>query len=114
MSFTATFVHEGNTIDYTPSSAVVAGAVVVRGELVGVTKHAIAAAKLGALTVKGVFDFPKATDEGSAIPDGALVYWDVAEQVAKVDAEAGANKLIGKVVGDAADADTTVRVRLSQ
>jgi hypothetical protein len=32
----AQFVHDGNRVDYTPSSAVAAGDVVVQGELVGV------------------------------------------------------------------------------
>jgi len=111
---TATFVHDGRSIDYTPASAVTAGAVVVQGELVAVAKTPIAANALGALAVTGVFDFPKATGAGSGIAAGKNVYWDVAEAVAKEDAEAGANKLIGKTVKAAADADTTVRVRMSQ
>ena len=71
---TATFVHDGEAIDYTPTADVAAGAVVVQGELVGVTKVPIAANKLGALAVAGIFDFPKAT--GSGITAGALCYWD--------------------------------------
>ncbi len=50
----ATFVHDGNAIDYTPGAAVAAGAVVVQGELIGVAKTAIAANVLGALAVSGV------------------------------------------------------------
>jgi len=111
---TATFVHDGNTVNYTPGAAVAAGDVVVQGELVGVAKTAIAANALGALAVTGVFDFPKATGGGSAISAGTKLYWDVAEQVAKADDESGANKLIGKAVKAAADADATVRVRLMQ
>lgn len=112
----ATFIHDGNSIDYTPApgSDVAAGAVVVQGDLIGVAKTPIAAATLGALAVTGVFDFPKATGVGSGITVGATVYWDVADQQAKTDAEAGANELLGKVVKAAADADATVRVRLSQ
>jgi len=111
---TARFVHDGDAIDYTPGSAVSAGDVVVQGELVGVAKLDIAANALGALAVKGVFDFPKATGASTAIAAGANVYWDVADTEAKEDAESGANKLIGKVVKAAADADETVRVRLNQ
>ena len=87
---------------------------VVQGDLVGVAKTPIAANALGALAVAGVFDFPKATGGGTAITAGSQVYWDVADSEAKTDDEAGANKLIGKTVAAAADADATVRVRLSQ
>ena len=48
---TATFVHDGNAIDYTPGAQVAAGAVVVQGELIGVAKTPIAANALGALAV---------------------------------------------------------------
>ena len=109
---TARFVHDGNAIDYTPGSAVTAGDVVVQGELVGVAKLDIAASALGALAVTGVFDFPKATGAGTAITAGANCYWDAANSRATTTATG--NKLIGKVVAAAADADDTVRVRLSQ
>ena len=111
---TAQFIHDGKSIDYTPSSDVTAGDVVVQGDLVGVAKLDIAADALGALAVAGVFDFPKATGGGSAIGAGANVYWDVADGEAKADDESGANKLIGKTVAAAGDDDETVRVRLSQ
>ena len=110
----ATFVHRGDSIDYTPSSDVAAGAVVVQGDLVGVTKLGIPADRLGALAVTGVFDFPKATGAGEAIAAGSEVFWDEADQVAKTDSEAGANKSLGKTVAAAGDDDATVRVRLSQ
>ena len=111
---TATFVHDGNAIDYTPGADVAAGDVVVQGELLGVARTPIASGVLGSLAVGGVFDFPKATGVGSAIGAGANVYWDVADVEAKEDAEAGANKLIGNTVAAATDDDETVRVRLSQ
>ena len=111
---TATFAHDGNAIDYRPGSAVAAGDVVVQGDLIGVAKLDIASGVLGALAVAGVFDFPKATGASTAIAAGAKVYWDVADAEAKEDTEAGANKYLGKTVTAAADADTTVRVRLEQ
>ncbi|HPD31736.1 MAG TPA: DUF2190 family protein [Phycisphaerae bacterium] len=106
----ATFIHDGSSIDYTPGSAVTAGAVVIQGELVGVAKVDIPANTLGALAVDGIFDFPKAT--GSAISVGALCYWDATNQ--RATTTASGNKLIGKCVKAAADTDTTVRVRMSQ
>jgi len=110
----ATFIHDGNAIDYTPGADVAAGAVVVQGELVGVASTPIAASALGSLAVAGVFDFPKTAGVGEAIAVGSKVYWDVADGVAKTDDESGANKLIGKTIAAAGDDDTAVRVRLSQ
>ena len=108
------YIQTGDAVDYTPGANVSAGDVVVQGELVGVAKLDIQTGKLGALAVTGIFDFPKATGAGTGIAAGTRVYWDVAEQVAKADSEAGANKEIGKTVKAAADADALVRVRLSQ
>ncbi len=111
---TVKFVQTGDSIDYTPSSDVAAGDVVVQGDLVGVAKLDIKANVLGALAVAGVFDFPKATGVGSGITAGSKVYWDAAEKVAKTSDETGANKLIGKTAKAAGDSDAKVRVRMSQ
>ncbi len=108
----ATFVQDGRTIDHTPGSDVAAGAVVVQGELVGVAKVPIPANTLGALAVEGVFDFAKATGGGTAITAGANCYWNAGAQQATTTATG--NKLIGKCVRAAADADPTVRIRLMQ
>ena len=109
---TVSYVQVGNSIDYTPDAAVSAGDVVIQGDLVGVVKLDIAAGALGALAVSGVFDFPKATSEGSAIAAGAVVYWDVADAVVKEDSESGANKFVGATMAAATDGDATVRVKL--
>jgi predicted RecA/RadA family phage recombinase len=111
---TARFVQTGNAIDYTPDADVSAGEVIVQNDLVGVAKLDIKADALGALAVTGVFDFPKATGGGTAIAAGVWLFWDEGESVAKEDAEAGANKLIGKAILAAGDDDETVRARLSQ
>lgn len=108
----AVFRHDGNSIDYTPAADVAAGDVVVIGELVGVAKLDIKANTLGALAVTGVFDFAKTTGAGTAISAGANCYWDDANNVATTTASG--NKLIGKCVKAAADADATVRVRMLQ
>ena len=114
MAAPAIFVHDGIAIDYTPGADVVAGDVVVQGELVGVAKLDIKANKLGALTVGGVFDFPKATTGGSAITAGANTYWDNTTKLATTSTGGGTNKLIGKCVKAAVDADATVRQRMLQ
>ena len=111
---TATFVQEGNQLDYTPAADVAAGAVVVLNDLMGVAKTAIVANKPGALSLTGVFSFPKATGTSTAIGRGKKVYWDEADQEAKEDDETGANKYLGKTVLAAGDSDATVNVRLDQ
>lgn len=108
----AVYVHEGDYVDYTPGSDVAAGVVVVQGELVGVAVRPIPATTLGALAVEGVFDFAKATGGSTAITVGANVYWDDAANHATTTSTG--NKLLGKVVRAAADADSTVRVRMLQ
>jgi len=105
----ATFVQEGDKVDYTPSSAVAAGQVVVQGDLVGVAVQAIEANKLGAIAVTGVFDVVKTT---GAISAGTKVYWDDTNKYATTSATG--TKYMGKAVKAAASADATVRVRLEQ
>lgn len=107
----ATYVQRGESIDYTPSSDVSAGDVIVLGDLVAVATLDIKANVLGALATCGVFDFTKAASDGG-IAVGALCYWDAAEKVAKTDCESGANKLIGIAVKAALTAETSVRIAL--
>ena len=106
----ADFVQEGAAVDYTPTEDLVAGTVVVQGELVGFTKHDIKANALGSISVEGVFDVVK--DPAGSISAGAKVYWDSINLQAVTTATG--NKLIGKAVAEAAASTTSVRVRLSQ
>ena len=110
----ATYRQNGEAIDFTPATDVASGDVVVQGDLLGVAKLDIKTGVLGALSVEGVFDFPKATGTGTAIASGVNTYWDAVNKVATIDAAAGANKLIGKTIRAAADDDAVVRVLLSQ
>lgn len=102
----------GEYVDYTPGSAVTAGDVVVQADLVGVADEDIAANRKGALRVRGVVDFPKATDSSSAIAAGTLLYWNAGTEV--VSTSSGDGKLIGKAAQAATAADTTVRVLMDQ
>jgi predicted RecA/RadA family phage recombinase len=114
MAVQAQFVQDGESIDYTPGADVSAGAVLVHSDLVGVAKRDIKANVLGALAVAGVFDFAKTGGAGVTFAVGDKAYWDDTNNVAVTTDGGGANKLIGKVVKAAANADTSVRVRLSQ
>lgn len=108
----ATYVQEGDAVDYTPGADVAAGDVIVQGDLVGVAPRLIKANALGALAVTGVYDFTKSTAGGSAIGAGVLVYWD--DTANQATATAIGNKLIGKSIKAAADGDATVRIRMNQ
>ena len=108
----ATFVQNGDSIDYTPTVDVTAGGVIVQGSLVGVAKLDIKANELGALAVDGVFDFPKGTNVGDGKAAGTKMYWDSANGVAT--SVATANTLIGKQIKISSDADTTARIRMNQ
>ncbi len=105
----ATFVHDGDTIDFTPGADVAAGEVVVQGDLIGVARTALPANQPGALSVRGVYDLAKNT--GVAYTAGQILYWDDTNNV--VTATASGNKQIGKAVRAATTTDTTVRVRLT-
>jgi predicted RecA/RadA family phage recombinase len=108
----ARFIHDGGSIDYTPTLDVAAGDVVVLGDLVCVAKRAIAAGVKGALAIVGVFEFPKDTDSTDALSVGTKVYWDAVNEVVSTSSSDG--KYIGKVVKAAAAADTVVWVKLDQ
>lgn len=108
----ATKKSEGLRIDYTPSSAVASGDVVVIGDIVAVATEPIAANVLGAVDVEGVFTFPKATTSASAITAGAKLYWDDSGEV--VTTTHGENKTVGYAVAAAGATAATVDVKLSR
>ena len=76
----ATFVHDGDAVDYTPTADTAPGEVVVQESLVGVANTPIAADRLGALAVRGVFDVVK--DPATEFTAGQTVYWDAATRKA--------------------------------
>ncbi len=107
----AQFVHNGKSIDYTPSADVSAGDIVIQGKTVGVAKLDIAANELGALATTGVFDVTKASGDGG-IAVGVNVYWNVGGSVATTTA--AGNIPLGKCIKAAGDTDTDVRVLIGQ
>ncbi len=106
----ARFIHRGEMIDYTPSVTVRAGDVVVLNDLIGVANLDIPAGRLGALTIVGIFDFPK--DVGYTFYQGRRIFWDAANGKVAHDDGGGIYPFLGKVVRLAVNTDTTVRVRL--
>ena len=104
----ARFIHDGKAIDFLSTSDIPAGSVVIKNNLVGITKLDIKANVLGALHVVGVYDIEKSN---VAIPLGSSVYWDATAKKAVITATG--NTLLGVAVLDAATGDETVRVRLN-
>ena len=109
---TARFIQSDETLDYTPTSAVAAGDVVVLGEILGIAKTAIPADTLGALALEGQFAVPKATGGGTALTRGTEVYWDATNVRVTTDASGGKPRF-GLVTTAASDDDATVDVLLT-
>lgn len=106
---TATAYQGDCKIDYTPSSAVAVGDVVVLNDLFCVAEVAIPANRKGALSVEGGYILPKAS---GAIGQGAIVYWDAT--AGNITTTSTSNKRAGKAAEAAATGDTTVKVLINQ
>ena len=108
---------KGDAIDYTPSSAVLAGDVVVIGSTPLIAPSAIAANTLGSLACEGVWDVPKTSDVFTV---GDAVYWDTNGEPVTGDTLSGAadnsyatGELMGWAVANAANTASYVRVKLT-
>ena len=96
-------------VDHTPSSAVVAGQVVVIGEIPFVAHLDIDANRQGALAMGGAV-YAVTADAGTIEP-GDKVYWNDTTNKVTETAAAGANKHFGYVLPDSdpgADGDTVL------
>ena len=113
MPYDVVFSHDGDSINYTPSSDVVAGQVVVLGSagLIGVARRPIPANTLGSLWLVGCYDFPKSTASSSGQVIGTLMYWDATNSVATPTSSG--NTRLGYQLVASADADTTARIRMN-
>jgi predicted RecA/RadA family phage recombinase len=107
-------IAQGDTIPYTPSSAVSAGDVVVQGALIGVATENIAAGQKGSLAVEGIFSFTRQSVILGGIDAGETVYWDPVAQDIRLTP--GANGvLLGKATEPSGQNPTNnpVRVKLT-
>lgn len=104
----ASYVQDGDLLDYTPGSAVAAGEVVVIGSLVAVAPRPIAANALGALAIDGVWSMPCAS--GATGAQGSAINWYATSGVAHASTGVAAGKLAKARLAD----DTTVHVILNK
>lgn len=72
----ATFIQNGDFLDYVAPVDVPQGAIVVQGELIGIAHRAIPAGTLGSLALTGVFEVPIIA--GAVAGAGAPVHYDPA------------------------------------
>lgn len=108
---------DDDVIDYTPSSDVAAGDVVVLGKVVGIARHAIPANEPGSLCIRGLFRVPKDSSNMSSI--GAAVFFDADGSPVGGTALAGAftttatgNTFAGWITETAGAAEETVEILL--
>lgn len=110
------FQQSGDSIDYTPGSAVAAGDIVLYGSgttgFVAVAKSPIAANALGAVAIRGVFQIPNSGSAGSyeVISAGAKVYLTSG---GLVTATAGSNTPLGRCVATTTANDAVVKVAIN-
>ena len=103
----ATYIQQGEFVDYTPSGAgVAAGDVIALGnDFFGVALRDIADGEKGALATGGIFEFVST----GTVAAGALVFWDASNK--RVSTSSADNTYIGRA--SAAAADNKCRVFLN-
>ena len=108
----AKYVSLGRVLKYTPSSTAVArGDVVVIGNIVGVAIEDIPVGTTGGVAISGIFEGPKATGGGTAISQGAALYWNATAGV--FTTSSSGTTFAGYAAESAGTSDATVRVLLS-
>lgn len=105
------YIQPGKSIEVAFAAAVESGEGRLVGDLFGVADHDVAAAGRGTLYLEGVFEFDR--DAADVFTEGLSVYWNAAAKEITIDANGGANKLVGASVEAHAAAAGTVRVRLN-
>lgn len=98
-------------IDITPVGAMAAGEIIEDLDLAQVAHTDIAAGRLGAVSISGIYEVKKAAGGGVTFAKGAKVEWDATGNTA-VAAAAG-DFAVGIAVAAAADGDSSVLVQLN-
>lgn len=103
------YIQEGNVISFVaPSGGVTSGQGVLIGTRLAVAAHDAPAATACEGFVEGVFELPKAA---GVVAQGAALYWDTTP--GELTTTASGNTLVGYAFRAAADAATTVQLKLA-
>lgn len=94
-------VQEGTFIDYTPGSAVAAGALVLCTDRVFFCPRALAANELGSLMTEGVIRYEKTTGEAWTL--GQKLFWN--SETGKLTTTSSTFKVAGYAAAAAASGD---------
>lgn len=112
MTLEAYLTQDGNSLNYTPAAAITGGEVIQLADgRAAVAPLDIAANALGSVAVRGVFTVDKTTS--MVILDGGRVYWDHSANKAHYKKVNDRDFYLGRAVGDAASAATTMKVALN-
>ena len=105
------YVQSGDFIEFTAGATITSGQLVQVGSIHGVSITDVANGAKGTLALQGVFTLPKLTAAaGDACTAGGPVYFS-SGSVSGTDSS-GTRKLVGYSLAAAAQAATTVQVRL--
>ena len=108
----AAFLTCGDSIDYTPEADRVTAEVVQLADgRAGVMCHDTLTSVVGAVQTEGVFTVLKTTT--MVILDGGRVFWDHSANKAHYEKVNDRDFFLGVAVGDAASADTTMKVAIN-
>ena len=110
----AVFRQDGESIDYTPSTDVNAGDVVVmNSSLVGVAKTEIPADEQGSIALEGVYrvDAESSSSASAAYGIGVTLYFDATED--RVTTDSGDGVECGVALESAPDSDDRILVKLN-
>jgi len=108
----AYYLQEGESVDYTPVIAMVAGEVVqISDGRAAFAPTAIAAGVKGAVQVCGLVTMPKTTS--MALLDGGKAYWDYSASKVHFRKVNDRDFYLGRVVGDCTEASTSCVVALN-
>jgi len=105
-------VQNGDYIEFTAGATITSGQLVQVGSLHGVSVTDVANGAKGTLAMEGVFTLPKLTAAaGDACTAGGPVYFSSGS--VSGSSSSGTRKLVGYSLAAAAQAATTVQVRLA-
>lgn len=106
------YVQNGDYIEFTAGATITSGQLVQVGDLHGVSVTDVANGAKGTLAMEGVFTLPKLTAAaGDACTAGGPVYFSSSS--VSGSSSSGTRKLVGYSLAAAAQAATTVQVRLA-